>query len=388
MMLRFEPIYRFEDNQLKDKWNELLALSSSPIIFQRYEWVSSCWKYFSKPGEGLFVFLVYDCEELIGIIPLKGKSRRNKYYDFSLIGADVYDYSDLLIKKGKEKDIVDGLLNHLREQHRNFTISFKNIPQDCDSSRYLSKKMSEGDIKGYIYSEDCVPYLVLPESKEGFLPEITKRLRADIMRQVNRLSSQGELRLESCDNLEEALKMSDVFFAQHIKRWESSNGYSVYKFKTKKEFLRVLLKGLFAPKIANMFTLFLGPRPIATCFALAFKGRFIYLSPTYDIEYAKYSPGKILLYKLINRCIEEGYEIFDFGIGCEAYKMQWPCNIFKLHSFFIFSGNGGITEFLSKLKIRFSMFYSFKCMPVLRRCKIIVYLWRLYKRKQPSFNKS
>lgn len=386
MMLRFEPIHRFEDNQLKDEWNELLSSSRLPIIFQRYEWVSGCWKYFSKPGEGLLVFLVYDCEELIGIIPLKAKSRRNKYYDFSLIGADVYDYSDLLIKKGKEKDVVDGLLNYLREQYRDFTISLKNIPHDCDSSRYLSKKISEGDIRGYIYSEDCVPYLVLPESKEGFLPKITKRIRADIMRQVNRLSSQGELRLESCANLDEAIKMSDVFFAQHIKRWESSNGYSVYKFKTKKDFLRVLLRGLFAPKIANMFTLFLGSRPIATCFALAFKGRFIYLSPTYDIEYAKYSPGKILLYKLINRCIEEGCEIFDFGIGKEAYKMQWPCRISQLYTFFIFSEKNNLSGFLARAKIRLGMFYLLVALPLLRRCKFAVYLWRLYKRKQPVFN--
>ena len=48
-------------------------------------------------------------------------------------------------------------------------------------------------------------------------------------------------------------------------------------------------------------------------------------------EWNKYSPGRILLLKLIQWSIENGLKYFDFTIGNESYKKDWCDNQLELY---------------------------------------------------------
>lgn len=385
--MKIELIRDFQDPLLEEKWNNLLNLSYEPLVFQRYEWAKKCWKHFSGDNEELCIFAAYDNSEIIGLLPLKRKkSKLGNYNMFTSVGSEIYDYTDFLIKKDEEEKVIKEILIYLKENYHPFRFVARNILGSSASCRYLSFALKENRINGWVYSEDVVPVLRLPNLKEGLRSVMKKSLRNDIFRQIRHLSVQGKLTLERCDSLEKALQMIDIFFLQHTERWESAKGYSAYKFGKRKEFTKDLLIDFFNRRIANVFFLLLGSRPIATCFALMFNRRFVYLSPAYDINYANYSPGKILLYKLTEYCVEENYRIFDFGIGKEPYKLQWRCGLSNLHTFFIFSEGKGLMSYLVKARTRLSMFYTLKFLLFCRKFKFAVYLWRLYKRKQTPSN--
>ena len=53
-----------------------------------------------------------------------------------------------------------------------------------------------------------------------------------------------------------------------------------------------------------------------------YKKTFLYIFPAYDIEFKKYSPGNILLFKLLEFCKNSNLSYFDLTIGYENYKSK------------------------------------------------------------------
>jgi CelD/BcsL family acetyltransferase involved in cellulose biosynthesis len=53
------------------------------------------------------------------------------------------------------------------------------------------------------------------------------------------------------------------------------------------------------------------------------RGRFYYILPAYDEAFGRHRPGHLLLRELIDRSAQQENEMFDFGIGDEAYKAAW-----------------------------------------------------------------
>lgn len=382
-------ISQFEDINdpiLREHWNLLVDSAYRPLFFQRYEWIKSYWENFSKAGERLVILAVYEGPDMVGIFPLKHKKNIfSRCRLFELVGSDIHDYSDFIIKKGYEEKAIKEALNYLSEKFRVFQLRARNLFEDSVSSKYLSSAISTKSINGRRYFEDAVPFIALPKTVDELRRRMKKSLKHNISRRLNRLKRKGVVEFKKCLNLDDALGLIGCFFRQHIKRWESDNGYSAYKFPRWQSYIEGLLKQLFDSSIASIYFLSLNNRPIAVCFAIEYNRRFVYFIATHDIDYADCSPGQVLLYNLVLSSTERKYEIFDFGIGKEAYKLHWPCDIVNLNTFFVFSNANNLANRLLKLRVSLEMFFSLKARPALRKCTIMVYAWRFYKRKQATF---
>ena len=94
----------------------------------------------------------------------------------------------------------------------------------------------------------------------------------------------------------------------------------------------------------SFYKLNAGDKTIAWHFGYKFRKEFIYEFPTYNSEYAKYSPGKVLLWFLLEKARKDGYEKFSLGRGIEPYKLRWAKKVKPLGSINIYR-----KEYLSKL---------------------------------------
>ena len=65
---------------------------------------------------------------------------------------------------------------------------------------------------------------------------------------------------------------------------------------------------------------------LTSAFGFCYGGSYIYYKPTFAIEFAKRSPGNVLLRNLLLAALEEGANIFDLGLGAEAYKERFATN--------------------------------------------------------------
>jgi len=90
---------------------------------------------------------------------------------------------------------------------------------------------------------------------------------------------------------------------------------------------RFLAEAVTAPDLVplvRMHVLTVGDELAAGALGFAHAGHYIYFIAAYDAErYARYSPGAILLTRLIEEMHREGMRVFDFSNGDERYKDEW-----------------------------------------------------------------
>jgi CelD/BcsL family acetyltransferase involved in cellulose biosynthesis len=67
----------------------------------------------------------------------------------------------------------------------------------------------------------------------------------------------------------------------------------------------------------------LDSRPIAWHFGYVYNNRFWYIKPVFDVAWQNYSPGKVLLLRLIETAIQMKLSHFDFTWGDESYKRDY-----------------------------------------------------------------
>jgi len=81
------------------------------------------------------------------------------------------------------------------------------------------------------------------------------------------------------------------------------------------------LQELAGRDLARGYVLFHGDRPVAYVFCREQHEHLLYQYIAYDQDYAKWSPGAVLLYLILERLFEEReYEFLDLGEGTLGYK--------------------------------------------------------------------
>jgi CelD/BcsL family acetyltransferase involved in cellulose biosynthesis len=84
-----------------------------------------------------------------------------------------------------------------------------------------------------------------------------------------------------------------------------------------------LFRRLKEKKVLAVSSLFAGDTLLAAHLGGFHDGRFSWWIPSYDSQFHKYSPGRLLLEDILKASFERGDLEFDFLIGDEAYKFQY-----------------------------------------------------------------
>lgn len=93
------------------------------------------------------------------------------------------------------------------------------------------------------------------------------------------------------------------------------------------EFYRDLARSSLDGGPVELAALTCGGDVAAASYGLRHRGTYYYVLHSYDLgDFAGLSPGRQLMYRLMQREFEMGSTLFDFTIGDEDYKSQW-CEI-------------------------------------------------------------
>lgn len=384
-MFKFEVTQNLKDNCLA-KWDELLTNSRNPLPFQKYKWVSNWWSTFSTPRDKLFIILAYKDDALIGLAPLMYRFKVHPCYAvLRFIGRGYFDYFDFIIKEGEEGEVIHGFFRLINKEFGRFELELKNIFEGSETFKIFRQQPA---LNRLIFFEDIAPHIELPVEKEKFYYRVKGTLRWDISRRERRLKELGDLQFGSCNDIEEAREALEDFFSLHIRKWESGNAYSAFKFIKMRQFMRGMLEAFFPEKIMNLFYLLHNnQKKVAICPGFEMADRFIFYTHTYDPDFARCSPGKILINKLINYSISHKYHEFDFGIGKEPYKLEWPYEIREIYNIYIYTNKCTVVNIFLKLRRYIISNYFLNILPNLRKFHLAVYLWRWFNRKRGQYKR-
>ena len=144
-----------------------------------------------------------------------------------------------------------------------------------------------------------------------------------VTRHLRKLEKLGKLEFRNLRSKQEILPHIDAFFSQHIQRYRLKNQASQFTDAANKEFYVDLVERFDHNGWIIFSVLTLDDVVVAYRLGFDYDNKLIWYKPAFDVEYRAYSPGTIMLKKLIEYSIETGHSELDFTIGDEAFKSRF-----------------------------------------------------------------
>jgi len=324
---------------LKEEWNRALKKSRSNTFFLTYEWLANWWEFYGF-GHKLFIIIIRERGEIIAAAPFMIKIQKFGplvlYRRLQFIAHDVSDYMDLIIT-GKEQECFELIFECVKNNQNCWNwAEFIYLPA---TSPFLSYWRNQKDSKFRYFNEiiDISVFIDLDDCKDFdfYLRSLNKRVRNDINRQENNIRKIGELTMHVYTKSADITAVLSSFFELHKKRWADRGMPSQFGDDRLRMRYASLAKLLEKDSLIELDCLCLNSQVIALHYGFSYDNRFYWYTPTFNPDFQKYSPGKLLLARVIKSSLGKGVKVFDLLRGGERYKFFWTDKKIDLYKFVI-----------------------------------------------------
>lgn len=319
--------------ELQYYWKSLERFNSDLYVFQSFDWN---FYWYNKIGKYtnviIHIVVIIDKDEKpIMLIPLSLK----RYFVISVLsflGDRQHDYNNILFFQSDNSvgPSFNDLWNFAFRYFPKFDFLYLNkIP--CNSF-YVRSNIITNSL--FTHESNKAHFTMLPSDFETLVQsKKRKKIKADIHRQIRRLSELGKLTFEIIDDAATCTDLMKFLIEQKRERFKSTS----VPDSLDKEYLREFYYDIFHDdplKYKCHFSILkLDNEVLAYHWGITDNNVFYYLMPTFNSNYSNYSPGKILIYKLLSWSIENNFKIFDFTIGSEEYKNDWADNYMIIYEY-------------------------------------------------------
>ncbi len=289
-----------------------------------------------------FVSLTDSKGDLLAVLPFQWTLFRIKYFNIPIVQLfypnemGVNDIiSDMPLTNYKLK-----IAKSLRNEIPFFLfIRWQCIPENGNAISLDTKSL-------YRHTHDSM-YLNFKDGFTEFLERYSKKFRKDITKKIQKIENLGNLELKIFQEKHEIDSAFDQFLMIEDSGWKGKAGTSIIKQPSKLDYYKYLKKQFSILDLCRINLLTLNDKPIAAQFGIAINDRLYLLKIGFSEEYSEFSPGFLLIYKLIeyfshNKSINR----ICFVTGVEWIKRWHPDAVNVGH---FYSSNGTI---LSKLVVK------------------------------------
>jgi len=149
--------------------------------------------------------------------------------------------------------------------------------------------------------------------------------RKKLRTKERKLAQEGQVDFVQARDAETAHRFLDALIAQRSAREATQGIPNVFRSDDLQAFLRDQLDTALAAGSERMmiYALTVDGRICATYLCGLRFGRFHAYTNSIDEAFATFSPGDLLLSRVIEDACVRGAEVFDFGLGAERYKTAW-----------------------------------------------------------------
>jgi len=286
---------------LRGDWSALCDRSPRTTPFQRPEWLLSWWRAF-PPGEP-WVLTVRRKGRLAALAPFliyRNEGRRT----VAFCGGGLSDYCDVVTDPEFEDESTGELLSHLAVNRERWDVC------DLEPLPGESPLLRAGPPGFHARTEprDVCPIL-LPEA-------IHTRQLANLRKYRRKAEALGKLELKTADegSWEEML---DVLLRLRAARRPMPDADRLRAFHSE------AAAGFLARGALDLYLLCLDGRPMAALHGFREKRTLFCYMQGFDPEWARLSPGVMVVGGVVEDAIRGGVERIDFLRGQEDYKYWW-----------------------------------------------------------------
>lgn len=301
--------------QLGGEWSDLMRRAPSATPFQSPEWIITWWKYF---GMGrLRIIVVRAGGRLAGLAPLfishtgEGQPR-----EFRIMGTGITDYLDFLLEPELNLTGTSLIFDHLASTASEWDIcDFQELRPD---SSLLGIQFSKTLHTCRLIQERC-PVLRLPDSADKYYRSLPGSFVARMSRAKKSLK---DAELVEADAPTLSYFMNELF-RLHGASWKERGQSGVLSDTAVRLFHQEVAARFMSSGTLRLFGLQHGEKLIAVIYAFVSGSRLFFYLGGYDPEFARLSPGTVLMALVIENAISNGFSEIDFLRGNEKYKYNW-----------------------------------------------------------------
>jgi CelD/BcsL family acetyltransferase involved in cellulose biosynthesis len=304
------------DHVDRTEWQSVLARGDTNVVFLTSEWQRAWWDAYGR-GRLLLVTVRRDGE----LIALGSLFAEDGFIYF--VGSGGSDYLDF-IGDISCPQVIDALLLAARSQVEDFIgFRFYLVPARSRTAEFLERAAER--LGMYFCDEGAIEAPFLDLTAPGAAHAAVNK--KSLLRHERFFERTERIDVREMCRAEDILPHLDDFFAQHIRRWESTEWPSPFRKERHRKFYRRLVGEASDAGWLRFTRIEWQGRAIAAHFGFCYNGSYLWYKPAFSIDLARHSPGEVLLRRLLLSAIDEKAAIFDFGIGNEAFKQRFATAI-------------------------------------------------------------
>ena len=312
---------------LGPEWTELLEASDSDGFFLTWEWLFTWWKHLAG-GRQLFILTVRSGEELVAIAPFAIRpatlDRVPPLSCIELLGSGTAgsDYLDVIVRRGREREVARALAEHLARDTRMLTLA--RVRSGRSSAQALAAHLgSLGWSVSETRSETCPVVRREGPDWSSYLQSLGAEHRYAFRRKVKRLTQRHRVSLDAARSEEERREAMRLLIALHQARWRERGKSEAFSSDALIAFHDEVSALALRRGWLRLFVLRLDGRPAAALYGFRYRDVFYFYQSGFDPAFGKESVGLVIMGLSIESAFEEGVAEFDLLHGEEAYKFHW-----------------------------------------------------------------
>lgn len=310
-----------------ESWNSLLASGGTDVPFLTFEWQRAWWESF-RPGK-LLLIAAHKEGRLVAVAPLFSLSGMVFF-----VGSGGSDYLDFIGDIGDPR-LLDEILRTARDSVVDFVgFRFHHIPDSSSTSHLLDEAAIRLALPIFDEGDLPAPYMAIGQHGREALAAAEKK---SLVRHQRYFEREGALQVDHWTEADEILPHLEAFFEQHIQRWAETDYPSLFLQPDQRRFYERLTRAAGGSGWLRFTRVVWNGEPIAYHYGFCYNGRFLWYKPTFDVAFARRSPGEVLLRNLLLTAAEEQVSVFDFGLGDEAFKSRFATAVETVRTWALYS---------------------------------------------------
>lgn len=302
---------------------------SSHYVFQKFEWHKA---YMDTIGAELkvtpvIVLLRESNGQLLMLWPLALR-RRGPLRFLVPLGGIVTDYHSPMISTGAQNvvtpTVVEKILTKIRTEIAHYdVIVFDKMPDLIDDQANPLISLPGVEPQG----RNAHATRLGNDFETWVKTQRSSNVLKDERRSLRRLAEIAAITPRINVDGVEGAAIGEALIGQKSRRWRQSGQPDLFRMQSYRDFYIQMIEKRACQNESHVSALQLGDEFIACHLGLFYRKRFYYLMPTFSTGYHdKYSPGNLLLLKLLRWCVSNKISCFDFTVGDESYKTAW-CDV-------------------------------------------------------------
>jgi CelD/BcsL family acetyltransferase involved in cellulose biosynthesis len=322
-----------EFDSLQTAWDQLLAESDQRVFFLCWSWNRLWWQTYAPPESRLFLLACRDAEgKLLGLAPLYWQQRcwvgvphiRDLNFLGTGTGIKTSEHLDMFTRRGFERACAEAFAAFLLQRRDWDRLWFWNIPDCSKVLPHFQRALGEPARASVC---DQLYYVATDTDWATIKRDWSRQVSRTLERRMHKLYQDYAVEFHQVkmqDELEPAL---DHFVRLHQLRWTAKGESGSFAYPKFEAFLRTAASQALSEGRLGFWMLKLNGQCAATLLAFVDNGVAHYFQGGFDISYAKYSLGSVMMAHCIQTCVADSeIRAFDLMGGGAAYKDSWTKN--------------------------------------------------------------